>query len=83
MGRGGWQAIVYGVAKHWTQLSDFHLYFPYVMFLTDLQSKLGRTDKMNSSVYNHKIKFPPKERDFISDQEPKASPKDPTFWDAK
>ena len=44
MGKG-WQAIVYGVAKHRTQLSDFHLCFPYSMFLTDLQSKLERTDK--------------------------------------
>ena len=37
--------IVYGAAKHQTQLSDFHLCFPYSMFLTDLQSKLERTDK--------------------------------------
>ena len=72
MGKG-WQAIVYGVAKHRTQPSDFHLCFPYVLFPTDLQSKLERTDKLILCLQSQN-KFPPKERDFLSDQETKSLP---------
>ena len=33
MDRGAWQAIVQGVTKIWTQLSDFHSHSKNVMFL--------------------------------------------------
>ena len=35
MDRGAWQATLYGVAKSWTQLSDFH-FFRTVMAVVDV-----------------------------------------------
>ena len=34
MDRGAWQAAVYGVAKSWTQLSDFTFTLAYILWLS-------------------------------------------------
>ena len=39
MGRGAWQAIVHGVAKWWTRLSDFH--FLNILFHYGLSQEIG------------------------------------------
>ena len=34
MDRGTWQAVVHGVAKSWTQLSDFHFHMSQNIYLS-------------------------------------------------
>ena len=81
MGKG-WQAIVYGVAKHRTQPSDFHLCFPYVLFPTDLHLNWkGQTNLF--CVYSHKISFHQKKEISYLIRKPKASPKRSSFLGCK
>ena len=58
-----------------TDLFSLCPYSPYSMFLTDLQSKLKRTDKTHSSVCRHKICFHQKKEISNLIKKPKASPK--------
>ena len=48
--RGAWQAVVHGVAESWTQLSDFHLYYPEI-------SKNGPILFFTLFYYNYFIHF--------------------------
>ena len=49
MDRGAWQAPVHGVAKSWTQLSDFHFHLMLRLMLQYLGHFMWRADSLEKT----------------------------------
>ena len=47
--RGAWQALVHGVAKSWTQLSNFHFHLMLKLMLQYLGHLMWRADSLEKT----------------------------------